>query len=87
MLFSDESLWLTSAASLTVFDISKAVENGVEITPEFDPSSNSIRYVSGIVLLYFAAGFDACTSHPKPFKCSIRARSPRALELIQQDTY
>jgi len=46
MLFGDESLWLSSAATLTVFDISKAVENGIEITPEFDPSSNSIRYAA-----------------------------------------
>ncbi|KAG0703346.1 cytochrome P450 [Suillus ampliporus] len=42
------------------------VENGVEITPELDPSSGTI-------------------SHPKPFKCSIKARSAKALELIQQD--
>ena len=46
MLFGDESLWLASAATLAVFDISKAVVNGVEITPEFDPSSHSIRYAA-----------------------------------------
>lgn len=68
MLFGDESLWLASAATLAVFDITKAVENGVEITPEFDPSSHSI-------------------SHLKPFKCSIKPRSARAIELIVQDTY
>ncbi|KAG2757183.1 hypothetical protein CY34DRAFT_805211 [Suillus luteus UH-Slu-Lm8-n1] len=52
--------------SLAVFDISKVVENGVEITPEVDPTSGTI-------------------SHPKPFKCSIRPRSAKAIALIQQD--
>jgi hypothetical protein len=36
--------------SLAVFDISKAVENGVEITPEIDPSSGTIRYVTLVVV-------------------------------------
>jgi len=31
--------------SLAVFDISKVVENDVEITPELDPTSGLIRYV------------------------------------------
>jgi len=35
--------------SLAVFDISKIVENGVEITPEVDPSSGFIRYVAHLV--------------------------------------
>ena len=44
---ADESLWLSAVASLTVFDITKMVENGIEITPEIDPSSHGIRYVFG----------------------------------------
>ncbi|KAI5994900.1 cytochrome P450 [Pisolithus orientalis] len=64
--FADASVWLTVAMSLAVFEISKVVENGVEITPEVDPSSGTI-------------------SHPKLFKCSIKARSAKALELIQQN--
>ncbi|KAG0709796.1 cytochrome P450 [Suillus ampliporus] len=63
---ADASVWISTAMSLAVFDISKVVENGVEITPEVDPSSGTI-------------------SHPKPFKCSIKPRSAKALELIQQD--
>ncbi|KAG6333886.1 hypothetical protein ID866_5199 [Astraeus odoratus] len=66
MHLADASVWLSAAMSLAVFDISKVVENGVEIIPEIDPSSGTI-------------------SHPKPFKCSIKPRSARALELIQQD--
>ncbi|KAG2116847.1 cytochrome P450 [Suillus clintonianus] len=63
---ADASVWISTAMSLAVFDISKAIENGVEITPELDPSSGSI-------------------SHPKPFKCSIKPRSAKAIALIQQD--
>ncbi|KAG1748839.1 cytochrome P450 [Suillus paluster] len=63
---ADASVWISTAMSLAVFDISKVIENGVEITPEVDPTSGTI-------------------SHPKPFKCSIKARSAKALELIQQD--
>ncbi|KAG1737311.1 cytochrome P450 [Suillus lakei] len=63
---AEASVWLSAAMSLAVFDISKAVENGVEITPEVDPLSGTI-------------------SHPKPFKCSIKPRSAKAVALIQQD--
>ncbi|OJA19251.1 hypothetical protein AZE42_05985 [Rhizopogon vesiculosus] len=63
---ADASIWISTAMSVAVFDISKVVENGVEITPEVDPSSGTI-------------------SHPKPFKCSIKPRSAKALALIQLD--
>lgn len=70
--------------SLAVFDISKVVENGVEITPEIDPSSGTIRYVALAVVC--RAGLDKHTpSHPKPFKCSIKPRSAQSLALIQED--
>jgi len=62
----DASIWLSTVMSLAVFDISKIVENGVELTPEVDSSSGAI-------------------SHPKPFKCSIKPRSAKAIALIQQD--
>ncbi|KAG2152638.1 cytochrome P450 [Suillus bovinus] len=65
---ADASIWISTAMSLAVFNVSKVVENGVEITPEVDPSSGLI-------------------SHPKPFKCSIKARSEKAISLIQQDAY
>ncbi|KAG1781056.1 cytochrome P450 [Suillus placidus] len=63
---ADASVWISTAMSLAVFDISKVVEKGVEITPEVDPTSGTI-------------------SHPKPFKCSIKPRSAKAVALIQQD--
>ncbi|KAG2144265.1 cytochrome P450 [Suillus clintonianus] len=63
---ADASVWISTAMSLAVFDVSKVVENGVEITPEVDPTSGTV-------------------SHPKPFKCSIKPRSAKAVALIQQD--
>ncbi|KAG6329311.1 hypothetical protein ID866_9777 [Astraeus odoratus] len=63
---AEASLWMMAVTTLAVFNISKTVEDGVEITPQVDPSSQMI-------------------SHPKPFKCCIKPRSPQALELIQQD--
>jgi cytochrome P450 len=63
---AEASAWLSIAMSLAVFDISKVVENGIEITPEVDPSSGTI-------------------SHPKPFKCTIKPRSLKAVALIEQD--
>ncbi|KAG0702315.1 cytochrome P450 [Suillus ampliporus] len=41
---ADASVWISTAMSLAVFDISKVIENGVEITPELDPSSGTISY-------------------------------------------
>ncbi|KAG1815024.1 cytochrome P450 [Suillus subaureus] len=73
---ADASIWIFTAMSLAVFDVSKVVENGVEVTPEVDPSSGLI------------SALDIHTrSHPKAFKCSIEARSEGALMLIQQDTH
>jgi hypothetical protein len=42
--------------SLAVFDISKVVENGVEITPEVEPLPGVARYVAYLVM--FKAGLD-----------------------------
>jgi len=63
---ADASVWISAAMSLAVFDISKVVENVVEITPKLDPASGTI-------------------SHPKPFKCSVKPRSAKAVAFIQQD--
>ncbi|KAG0702322.1 cytochrome P450 [Suillus ampliporus] len=44
LLLADASVWISTAMSLAVFNISKVVENGVEITPEIDPSSGAISH-------------------------------------------
>ncbi|EGO01759.1 hypothetical protein SERLA73DRAFT_103748 [Serpula lacrymans var. lacrymans S7.3] len=66
MVLAELSLFISCAMVLSVFDISKCVEDGVPITPEVGQTEGTI-------------------SHPKPFKCSIRVRSEKALFLIQQD--
>jgi len=63
---ADTSVWISTAMSLAVFDISKVVEQGIEITPEVDHTSGTV-------------------CHPKPFKCSIKPRSAKAIAHIQQD--
>ncbi|KAG2152859.1 cytochrome P450 [Suillus clintonianus] len=72
LLLAEASVWLSAVRSLAVFDISKVVEDGVEITPKVDQLSQAgtIRHTP---------------SHPKPFKCSIKARSAKAIVLIEQD--
>ncbi|OAX31420.1 cytochrome P450 [Rhizopogon vinicolor AM-OR11-026] len=41
---ADASVWISIAMSLAVFDISKIAENGIEITPKFDPISGTISH-------------------------------------------
>ncbi|KAG2033225.1 cytochrome P450 [Suillus americanus] len=41
---ADASIWISTAMSLAVFDISKVVENGVEITPDVEPSPGTISH-------------------------------------------
>ncbi|KAG2148122.1 cytochrome P450 [Suillus clintonianus] len=68
LLHAEASVWLFAVRSLAVFDISKVVEDGVEITPKVDQLCHA-----------------GTISHPKPFKCSIKARSAKAIALIEQD--
>jgi cytochrome P450 len=41
---ADASIWISTVMSLAVFDISKVVENGVEITPDVDPLPGTISH-------------------------------------------
>jgi hypothetical protein len=43
---ADASIWISTAMSLAVFDISKVVEDGVEIIPQVDTIPGSVRYVA-----------------------------------------
>ncbi|KAG2119058.1 cytochrome P450 [Suillus discolor] len=44
LLLAEASIWLSAARSLAVFDVSKVVENGVEIPPEIDYSTGTISH-------------------------------------------
>ncbi|KAG1755525.1 cytochrome P450 [Suillus lakei] len=82
---ADASVWISTVMSLAVFDISKVVENGVEITPEVEPSSGTIRYVVYLHPRCWSRQYCTLPATPSLFKCSIKARSAKAQELIQQD--
>ncbi|KAG1817986.1 cytochrome P450 [Suillus subaureus] len=41
---AEASIWISTAMSLAVFDISKVIENGVEITPEVEPLPGGISH-------------------------------------------
>jgi hypothetical protein len=45
MYLAEASVYSLVSASLAVFDISKAVENGVEITPVHRNTSGTMRFV------------------------------------------
>ncbi|TFY59479.1 hypothetical protein EVG20_g7774 [Dentipellis fragilis] len=66
ILLADTSLFISFVMSLSVFNISKAVENGKVIEPD-------VVYLDGTIWSF---------SHPKPFKCSITPRSEKAEVLI-----
>ncbi|KAG1734486.1 hypothetical protein EDB19DRAFT_1830563 [Suillus lakei] len=73
---AEASVWMSTVMSLAVFDISKVVENGIEIVPEVDP----VAY-----LITSRANLDKHTSrHPKHFKYSTKPCSAKADALIQR---
>ncbi|KAG1800179.1 cytochrome P450 [Suillus subaureus] len=41
---AEASIWISTVMSLAVFDISKVVENGIEITPSVEPSPGTISH-------------------------------------------
>lgn len=87
---ADASVFISCAMTLAVFDITKAVENGDVVEPEVEYTSGTIRCVNPLYpLVLFRLTVDVndlheC-SHPKPFKCSIKPRSEKAVTLILSD--
>ena len=86
MHVADASIFLSVTNVLSVFDISKAVENGVEVVPEIAVTSGVIR------LVYLLNGRNRQNlknlfsfSHPIPFKCNVKPRSAKAESLIHTD--
>jgi molybdenum cofactor biosynthesis enzyme len=54
MNLAEASIFSVVSASLAVFDISKAVEDGIEITPVHENTSGTIRYGSSLLISCFA---------------------------------
>jgi len=64
--------------SLAVFDISKVVENGVEITPEVDHTSGTIRCVVRLIASAVLVLMDVLPAIPNP------SSAPLSLALQKQ---
>lgn len=84
MFFAHSTIWLMCAQSLAAFDISKHVENGVEITPEFKQEGGTFLSVSCFSLYVFARVTDALLRNVVPFKCAIKPRSEAAGRLVME---
>ncbi|KAI0069200.1 cytochrome P450 [Artomyces pyxidatus] len=67
---ADATVWLSMVMSLAVFNVSKKVVNGVEISPEPAYTDGTIRRAS---------------SHPAHFVCTIKPRSAKAEAMILSD--
>jgi hypothetical protein len=89
MYLAEASLYSCVSMSLSVFDIEKATENGVPITPVHENTSGIIRCVSDLTFfsLFFCLHqlIPLHDSYPKPFKCVIKPRSEKAMSLIAEE--
>lgn len=85
---ADASVYIACATSLAVFNIGKAVEDGIVIEPLHENTSGTIRFVM-LLVLSISTTFHtySSASHPKPFKCSITPRSEKAISLIQLEEH
>ena len=77
-------MFISCAMTLAAFNISKAIVNGQEITPEVQYTTGTIRYVGSAIALTCGYVIIDCPlySHPQPFRCSIKPRSAQAEALI-----
>ena len=80
--FAEVGYWTITSSMIAAFDILKALDaDGKEIDIPLEFVHGFVRYVS--FFLYPAMDFICMLlSHPKPFKCSIKARSPDLARLI-----
>ena len=76
------TVWLTAATILATFNLSKAVDkDGRVIEPSSEYSTGMIRCVKPQSVKMHSD--ESWNSHPLPFGCSIKPRSPVAEELIR----
>lgn len=79
---ADASVFISCAMSLAVFDISKELDSsGREIEPVAEYVDGTIRSGSFVVCSFRWLTY-GIPSHPKPFQCTIKARSKKCMELI-----
>ena len=84
---ADQTVWLAVARILAVFDISQAKDaRGHLIDPEIKFVTGIARYVQFPIQVKerpISPRWPRC-SHPEPFKCDIRCRSPARAELVKE---
>ncbi|KAF7331776.1 hypothetical protein MKEN_00057500 [Mycena kentingensis (nom. inval.)] len=66
MHLADAHIFISCAMALTVFDVSKVIENGQVVVPVHENTTGTI-------------------SHPVPFRCAVKPRSEKSVQLIQSD--
>ena len=78
------TFWLTAGSILATFNLSKAVDkDGRVIEPSSEYSTGLIRWVNFQAASQLKCNLKSWNSHPLPFGCSIKPRSPIAEELIR----
>ncbi|PBK94452.1 cytochrome P450 [Armillaria gallica] len=71
-VLADASIFISCAMTLSVFNISKYSENGVVFEPDTGHTAGIVRQE---------------ISHPTSFKCAIKARSDKALGIINEERF
>ncbi len=85
----DSSNWLLIASIIATMNITKAIDEKGKL---LNPNMLSRISFSGQLFIFIgcsATHCEACCSFrtPNPFKCDIRPRSEKALELIRQSEF
>lgn len=84
MYMADASVFMSCVSTLAAFDISKVLENGVEVEPSIEYTTGTVRWVAYRFRGHLFSRLNCIKqSHPKPFKCSIKPRSSQADNLIR----
>ena len=83
MYLGEASLFACVATSLAVFNIEKAVVNGIPVVPVHESTSGIIRFLPFFFCYMHERFLTAIPpSYPKPFQCVIKPRSQKAASLI-----
>ena len=86
MYFAHNSIFISIARMLYVFDFSKARDqDGNEVTPDIQ-YDGFIRYVRSHSAISTSFSTPQSCSHPRPFPCSISPRSKAAEDLLSLQT-
>ena len=79
---ADAAVFMTVAQTLSVFEVSKKVRDGIVIEPDCEYEAGTVRCVTSLPAFPKRLVLKVFPSHPKKFQCSIKPRSDKARELI-----